>query len=261
MNLITNAAEAIEPGGGKISVVTGVRDCDDDYLSQSHLEEKPPAGRYVFLEVSDTGCGMDAETKRRLFDPFFSSKATGRGLGMSAVLGIVRGHKGAIMVYSEVGAGTTVKVLLPALTPAAQARPTGDRHDAAVPAMTAAPAGLALVVDDEDRVREITRQMLERLGFRVETLGDSEQAIARFRVCAADVAFVLLDLTMPRLDGAAVFRELRRIRPDVKVILSSGYNQQDVTQRFAGKGLNGFVQKPYQLLTLEAEIRRVLGAA
>jgi PAS domain S-box-containing protein len=261
MNLITNAAEAIEAGAGKISVVTGVRDCDDDYLVQSHLEEKPPAGRYVFLEVSDTGCGMDAETRRRLFDPFFSSKATGRGLGMSAVLGIVRGHKGAIMVYSEVGAGTTVKVLLPALAPAAQTQPTGDRHDTAVPATTPAPPGLALIVDDEDRVREITQQMLERLGFRVEALGDSEQAIARFRACAADVAFVLLDLTLPKLDGVVVFSELRRIRPDVKVILSSGYNRQDVMQRFAGKGPNGFVQKPYELSILEAEIRRVLGAA
>jgi len=258
MNLITNASEAIGDRAGTVRISTGFQDCDAEYLSRSRLERKPQPGRYVWIEVSDDGCGMSAAVQARLFEPFFTSKATGRGLGMSAVLGILHGHGGAIVVYSEEGAGTTIKALLPVPQTAGNGRIAPDGPVERTAAETAPLAGLVLVVDDEEAVRKMAQKMLERMGLRVLGVADGLEALEAFRARPDDFAFVLLDLTMPKMDGAALFAEMKRIRPDVKIILSSGYNQQSVTQRFAGKGLTGFVQKPYMMRALEEEVRRVL---
>ena len=173
-------------------------------------------------------------------------------MGLAAVLGIVRGHRGAIKVYSELGKGTTIKVLFPA------------SHRAEVREPRSAVRGLyegkgtVLLVDDDESVRAVGRKMLERVGFSVVTAADGAEAIARFRERADDIICAIVDLTMPHVDGAETFRELRRMRPGVRVILSSGYNEQDVTQRFVGKGLAGFIQKPYQLSTLVTVLKEVL---
>ena len=255
MNLITNASEALGDKSGLIFVSTGVMDCDRGYLAESYLDDKLPEGKYVYLEVTDTGVGMDEETRRRIFDPFFTTKFTGRGLGLAAVLGIVRGHHGAIKVYSEVGRGTTFKVLLPAKqwAPGEQ----GSREAQTVQPLPG--GGTILLVDDDPEVRDVGTQMLERLGFQILTAAHGPEGLKVFQECGDKIDCVILDLTMPEMGGEEVLRELRRLRPDVRVILSSGYNEQEVTQRFAGKGLAGFIQKPYRLANLHEILNQVFG--
>jgi CheY-like chemotaxis protein len=250
MNLVINASEAIGEKSGVIAITTGCMICDTNYLKDVWIDENLTEGLYVYLEIADNGCGMDLETRAKLFDPFFTTKFTGRGLGMAAVLGIVRGHKGAIKVYSEPGKGTSFKVLFPASgRPAALF--TGADHTADWKG-----CGTVLLVDDEETVRAIGVEMLRQLGFDTLTANDGREAVEQFRNNPA-ISFVILDLTMPHMDGEQCFRELRRMNPDVKVIMSSGYNEQEVTQKFVGKGLAGFVQKPYRLSTLKDAIREM----
>ena len=262
MNLITNASEAIGDKSGVIALSTGAMNCDRAYLRdisegmRSALGESLPEGVYAYFEIADTGCGMDAETIEKVFDPFFTTKFTGRGLGMAAVIGIVRGHKGAINIYSEPGKGTTFKILFPA-------NELPENGDAAKKQDTDQPPpwrgkGTVLVADDEETVCAVGKQMLTRMGFDVLTAVDGRQAVDLFKEHSDEVVCVLLDLTMPHMDGEQAFRELRRIRPDVTVVLCSGYNEQDATQRFAGKGLAGFIQKPYNLTTLREMLIEVL---
>ncbi len=253
MNLITNAAEAIGDQSGIVLIRTSVLDIDRSYITRAMFDDTLTEGRYVGLEVSDTGCGMDEETRAKMFDPFFTSKFSGRGLGLAAVLGIVRGHQGAINVYSEPGRGTTIKVLLPVcgrqIAQSVESVESGGEWHA---------EGTMLVIDDERSVLEVARRALERAGFRVLTAETGREGVLLFAQHADEVRAVLLDMTMPDMNGEETFRELRAIRPDVKVILSSGYNEQEVTSRFAGKGLAGFIQKPYQVRSLIDRVRRVL---
>ena len=253
MNLVVNASEAIGEKSGVVAVSTGAMECDRAYLSETWLDENLAPGLYVYLEVADTGCGMTRETLSKIFDPFFTTKFTGRGLGLAAVLGIVRGHRGAIKVYSEPGKGTTFKILFPA-----SRRPVHRLRDKPVrPGWQS--SGIVLLVDDEETIRALGKQMLERFGFTVQLAADGREAVNIFRQDPNRFVLVLLDLTMPHLDGEQTFREMRRIRPDVCVIISSGYNEQEVSQRFVGKGLAGFIQKPYQLSVLEGVLKSVLG--
>jgi len=260
MNLITNASDAIGDRAGVISVTTGWRDVDETWLLQSRLESRPPAGRFVFLEVADTGCGMDLETVQRLFDPFFTTKRNGRGLGMSSVLGIIRGHQGAILVDSEMEVGTKITVLFP-MAEAGQAEVPGSlsRHVRREDEDSKRREGVILVVDDDEAMRRLGACMLERLGFRALTAADGEEAVAVFRQRAEEILCVLLDLTMPQLGGTEALDQLRGIRPDVKVVLMSGHTRADVLPRIAVKDLAGYIQKPYQMAELRAEVERVLG--
>jgi len=252
MNLVINASEAIGDKSGVIAITTGCMECDQHYLQDVWLDEHIGEGLYVYLEVADTGCGMDRETLGKIFDPFFTTKFTGRGLGMAAVLGIVRGHKGAIKVYSEPGKGTTFKVLLPASGRPAELL-NHDHGDADWRGH-----GRVLLVDDEEAVRVTGSKMLRELGFEVVTANDGREAVEVFRH-DPDIAFVILDLTMPHMDGEQCFRELRQLKADVRVIMSSGFNEQEVTQKFAGKGVAGFVQKPYKLSVLQKAIKGMAG--
>jgi PAS domain S-box-containing protein len=258
MNLVLNASEALDPEtGGDVELLSGVEICTSEYLEQSRLPEKPPPGRYVFIEVEDHGCGMDQETQERLFDPFFTTKFTGRGLGMSAVLGITRGHRGAIVVQSAPGKGTTIRVLFPALDEA-----TAVPHDRPVETRTGAPrgSGTVLLVDDERAVRSVTQQMLKRFGFDVLVASDGFEALDIFRLRGSQIACVLLDLSMPGMDGEQTLRALRRIDANCRVILASGYAGTVIEERFAGCSVSAFIQKPYNLKTLSETLHQVLGA-
>ncbi len=257
MNLITNASDAIGDHSGFISVTTGAMQADEDYLASTYINDDLKPGRYVFVEVADTGCGMDAATTARIFEPFFTTKFPGRGLGLSAVLGILRGHNGAIRVHSEPGRGTTIRMLLPASVAAVEsaARSTSGPQAADRDQRC---QGTVLVVDDEEMVRSVTKKVLLRAGFDVITAEDGRDALDVFRERREQIAVVLLDMTMPRLSGLETFQELRRIDPDVRVVLTSGYSEQEATQLLRDSGLAGFLQKPSTADAMIAKLRSAI---
>ena len=260
MNLITNASEAIGDQIGSVTLTTGAMLCDRAYLDGPAIVRDRlhgstrREGKYVFLSVADTGCGMTPETIGRIFEPFFTTKFTGRGLGLSALLGIVHGHSGAIEIHSEVGKGTTVKVLFPANLAADDSSTTAVRS----PRTEVIGKGSILFVDDEEAIRNVVRQMLENIGFEVLLAANGRAAIELFRERQHDIVAVIVDLTMPVLDGAQTFRELRTVRSDVKVILSSGYTSHEVSRRFASGGLAGFLKKPFDVEELQGVLADAL---
>ena len=254
MNLITNASDAIGERSGVITLTTNTIDADAKYLEAIQLVKELTPGRFVYLEVSDTGSGMDEATAARIFEPFFTTKFTGRGLGLAAVQGILRGHHGAIKVYSQPGKGSTFKVLFPA----------NDGFEPDRPALQtiSEPFGRdrwILVVDDEEDIRVFARKALEAVGFRVLLATDGRDGVEQYERRGDDIAAVILDLTMPRLGGEGAFRELRQCKSEVKVILTSGFNQEEATAGFAGKGLAGFLRKPFVTQELYGLIHSVLG--
>jgi signal transduction histidine kinase len=253
MNLVVNASEALGERAGVISITSGTLRAEGDYLRSTFLAPELADGEYVFIEVSDNGCGMGSATQAKIFDPFFSTKFTGRGLGLSAVLGIVRGHKGAIKVYSELGRGTTIKLLFPAMLDAVD-------DIAVTPPVGGAllRRGTVLVVDDEDVVRGVAARILGSYGFDVLLANDGREGVARFLERRPEIVAVLMDLTMPLMDGVDAFREIRSADESVPVLLMSGYNEQDAVTRFAGKGLAGFVQKPFTVEVLRERLMSVL---
>jgi two-component system cell cycle sensor histidine kinase/response regulator CckA len=254
MNLITNASEAYGDRGGGIHVSTGVMNATGESLQSRFITQTPPPGRYVCLEVRDAGSGMTDEVLARIFEPFFTTNFIGRGLGLSATLGIVRGHGGTIQITSRVGAGTTVRVWFPLST---------DR----APVNVAPPAqetwrgtGRVLVVDDEQDVREVAHWMLTRAGFEVVTVHDGAAAVALLREDTREVRAVLLDLTMP-VSGLDALAAIQRERPGLPVVLTSGYTEQDVCSRFPDQPWTAFVQKPFAAAELLRVLRRVLEPA
>jgi len=251
MNLITNASEAMGEKGGTIKVTTGLEEFSAADLAGSRLEEKPLPGQYLYVRIADGGCGMDAETRERLFDPFFTTKFTGRGLGLSAVLGIIKGHAGAIFVDTEPGAGSTITVLFPVPEPRAGASGSGGRPEPA----KALGAGTVLIVDDDEMVRMVCREMLQGIGYHTLLASDGSEAVALFRAHAAEITMVIMDLSMPQMDGLSAAAEIRRIRSDIGMILSSGYSVAEAARRMAGHEGAFFIQKPYELESL----RQILG--
>jgi PAS domain S-box-containing protein len=242
MNLVSNACEALSDNGGLVEVSTGMMECDEQFLSQTVLSSECAAGWYAYLDVSDTGTGMDQSTVDKMFDPFFTTKFTGRGLGLAAVSGIVRGHNGAIVVESEQGRGTTIKVLLPVSVD--EKRVSIGEIPKAVP--DAGVGKVVLFVDDEVSVLDVGARMLESAGFRVITASDGHDALHAFREHSDEIDCVLLDLTMPGMGGEDTFDELRRIHCDVPVILGSGYFHAELSAQFEDKGFAGVLQKPYR---------------
>ncbi|MDX8387458.1 MAG: response regulator [Ghiorsea sp.] len=248
LNLITNASEAIGDRSGIITFMTGVMHTDSEYLYSCIGEPNLEEGRYAYVEVSDTGCGMDADILKKIFDPFFTTKFSGRGLGMSAMLGITKGHSGAMRIYSEVNKGTTMRVLFPV----SSGRISEDTLDSTPIPINA--TGTVLIVDDDESIREIGSSMLENMGYETRTACNGIEGVQTYKEHQEDIIFVLLDMTMPKLDGQGCFKQLKKINPHVKVILSSGYNEQEATSSFVGKGLAGFIQKPYTLSALSEKI-------
>ncbi len=241
MNLVINAAEAVGKTEGAIRLATYSLHADREYLAKMYLSPDLPERTYVAFEVSDNGCGMSADTQARIFDPFFTTKFTGRGLGLAAVLGIVRGHGGAIRVESNLGRGSKFTILFPADEDVRLA-PSKNRNPHVA---MQSPIHGVLVVDDEPSVRATTRTLLERRGYRVLLACDGLEGLAKFRENAREISIVLLDLTMPRLGGEATFRELRAIEPNIRVFMMSGYDEGTEAERLAGLGISGFLQKPF----------------
>ena len=249
MNLITNAAEALANEPGRIVASTGQRAFDADELARFQPGVPLAAGRYVWVTVSDTGCGMSPETLTKIFDPFFTTKFTGRGLGLAAVRGIILRHHGGISIESELGRGTTFTVLLPrADPPEKDSRPVKEVDQQWS-------AKRVLVVDDEPQVRKTLARVLRASGFEVVQARDGREAIEVFRREQDSIDCVLLDLSMPELGGDETFRELQKIRHDVRVVLNSGYTEQDILDRFEGVGFAGVLQKPTARDVLVAKLR------
>ena len=245
MNLVTNAADALAGAAGRIEITTGRMFATRDYLTQNCIGEDLAPGEFVFAQIADTGCGMDGKTLARIFDPFFTTKVTGRGLGLAAVLGIVRGHRGAIAVESTPGLGTCFRLLLPAVVTV-----HSDRQIPGVAAKAALSSGTILVVDDDDGVRTVATLSLERSGFRVVAACDGEEGVEALRERGAEFDAVLLDMTMPRLSGGETCHVIRRMQPDLPIVLMSGYTEPDAVARFGAHDVAGFLQKPFSPATL-----------
>jgi len=256
MNLITNANEAMEGRSGRVLMQTKAVTLDQYFKDMLGAEPAKP-GHYICLEVSDEGCGMDEETKRRIFEPFFTTKITGRGLGMSAMLSTVKNHEGMIQVHSKVGDGTTFQVFFPAIDKEAylEALSTTEPHWYA----EKKPFGKILLVDDEEIVLETMQVMLQDLGYEVLLAEDGLQALEIYQQHQHDICLVLMDMTMPKMGGKTCTAELQKINPEVKIILSSGYTEEDISKQFNELNLAGIVQKPFDLDQLNYAVTKALG--
>ncbi|NUM55462.1 MAG: PAS domain S-box protein [Candidatus Hydrogenedentes bacterium] len=249
--LVANASEAYGDNEGVITVSLRVEHIDHDMLAARHIVGTLTDGTHAVIEVSDSGCGMDERLIERIFDPFFTTKFTGRGLGLAAVIGIVRGHRGAISVSSAVGKGSTFRVYLPAAVSKAVEAATAPRKSAP------SADGAVLVVDDEEAVINVSKHGLERAGYTVFTASSGKEAIDLFGAHADEVGLVILDMTMPRMSGEETFRALKAVRDDVRVVVSSGYSRADAALRFDSDQIEDFLQKPYRARELVALVSRI----
>jgi PAS domain S-box-containing protein len=239
MNVITNASDSLEGMIGEIQLRTGMRKVNGADLRTPHVPEAFPGGTCAFIEIRDNGCGMSEETLSRIFDPFFTTKFTGRGLGLAAVLGIVRGHHGTIKVESIPGKGTTFELFFPCAV--AMASEGSDSDIDRLPRGQ----GTILVIEDEQNVRNFAQLLLKKAGFNVRTAEDGRSGINTYLEYSHEIAAILLDLTMPRMDGLEVLQELRDMASEVPVLVMSGYSEQEFSMRCAKTGANGFIQKPF----------------
>jgi two-component system cell cycle sensor histidine kinase/response regulator CckA len=249
LNLLVNAWQAM-PAGGQLTI---------ESRNLELLEGEPralqvPAGRYVCMGVSDSGIGMDEETRSRIFDPFFTTKEMGRGtgLGLASAYGIVKNHGGVITVYSEKGSGSTFHVYLPASEKAVEA-PKEKAEEIVGGSET------ILIIDDEEMILEVGRQMLENLGYRVLTADSGAQALDAYRRNRGKIDLVILDMVMPRMSGGRVFEALRQMDPQVLILLSSGYSVNGQAMEILRRGCQGFIQKPFSIKDLALKLREVLG--
>jgi PAS domain S-box-containing protein len=244
MNLITNAAESITAGSGRVTIALEQRFISEAELdAYEHHTSKP--GNYLVLSVKDSGSGMSQETRRRVFDPFFTTKFKGRGLGMAAVLGIVRGHNGAIRIESQEGAGTEVRVLLPLRESGPELVVAGER-------------GTVLVVDDDQGVLTIARRVLASQGYKVLTAVNGVEGVACFRAHQSEIRLVLMDMTMPQMNGLAALHSIRALGSAVPVLLSSGYGASAAVH---SREFSGILPKPYSFTELLSAVDGALGAA
>jgi nitrogen-specific signal transduction histidine kinase len=255
MNLMINAAEAIGSAGGVVVVRTGCQTVTHEPLPDLYTVEKVAPGEYVFLEVRDNGSGMDEPTLKRIFDPFFTTKFTGRGLGLAAVLGIVRQHRGAVQVHSVPGRGSSFKTLF-AVTEAAPPPKTESLGRADLRGV-----GTILVVDDEEMIRSFSRSALESFGYQVLLAADGYEGVRLFHEHAAEIALVLLDVAMPGMDGHKTLQRIREIRADVPVLICSGFGDLDVEARFARGETAGFFAKPYTVKQLARRVKECMAPA
>lgn len=251
LNLAVNAADAM-PDGGTLTFSTEPVTIDEVYAA--HHEGSEP-GRYLQITVTDTGSGIPPETREHIFEPFFSTKEQGKGsgMGLAMVYGIIKNHSGSIQVYSEEGLGSSFKVLLPLVEDPCFEEREQSSHDEMVKG-----AGRILVVDDEEIVRTIVRDMLLTLGYEVIAVADGQEAVEYYETSGELIDLVLLDMIMPRMNGRECFEALRKLNPEVRTVLSTGYSREGAAQDILEQGVGGFVQKPYRMDQLSRVIADVL---
>lgn len=254
VHLLTNAADALGGAGGRIGVGTGIVEIETED-DEDYLPEKLPAGRYIYIRVSDDGCGMDETTMAKIFDPFFTTKSQGQGLGLAAVLGIMQGHRGALKVESRPGEGATFQVFFPCSPSTEPVLGPAIFDGTMVPTIAN-----ILVVDDDATVRKVTKKILETAGYGVVTAGDGIEALSRLRERGTEISLVFLDMRMPRMGGAETFLEIRRIFPSLPIIISSGYDPHEAAERLAEQAPAVFLDKPYSPFDLIAKVGLMLEA-
>jgi nitrogen-specific signal transduction histidine kinase/CheY-like chemotaxis protein len=255
MNLIINASEAIGTAQGEIQISLSRTTVTDGQATKDYHGISIPLGEYVCLEVTDNGCGMDEETKWRIFEPFYTTKFTGRGLGMSAVLGIIKSHDGALQLFSQLGQGTTFKVYLP--VPKKDSTEDGD-HKQSIPSAPWQGSGTILLVEDEDQVRLIAKALLKNFGFTVLEAVNGKEALELYQRNATDITLVMTDMGMPIMDGYELFSELKKLNPELPIIVSSGYGDAEVGSRLGTDNIAGIISKPYGPDQLREVLKRAL---
>ncbi len=256
-NLLVNAIEAVTAGSGRVCLRTGVVQADHRYLEQTGFIGDLAEGAYVYLQCEDTGCGMDEATARRIFEPFFSSKSAARGMGLAKVLGFVRAHRGGLKVASEPGLGSRFTVLLP-VAKRTEPTPTGPLH--ILDELAPPPAGRSiLVVDDDECVREVVAESLQRFGFETLVAVNGRHAIEIVREKRDSIGAVVLDLTMPAIDGSAALRAMTQLKPDLRVVVMSGFTEHEATARLRGFPVAAFLHKPFAVGRLIQCVRTVVG--
>jgi len=253
ISVLTNASEAIGDNRGNITISTGTVSTQTSQRKGWYVTGDLPSSHGIYIDVGDTGSGMDSETIPKIFDPFFSTKFTGRGLGLAALLGIVKTLNGAVAVTSRTGEGTHFRLLFPAL-----AITSSPKTKSVTPDLCWKGTGTVLVVDDEEDVRLASQLILEEMGLTVLTAGDGQAGLEMYSRYCHEITLVVLDLTMPRMNGAQLFKEIRQLSHDVPFILSSGYNEDEASKRFQGTGRYDFLQKPYQIDVLIAKVRKMI---
>lgn len=259
MNLVVNAGEALQDKGGVVRIHTSRQHFHEGELDAPWQEEPLPAGDYVVLQVSDTGCGMGPETQKRIFEPFYTTKFTGRGLGLSAVLGIVHSHNGALHLTSKTGEGSTFTLFFPV----AKKEPgteTGTTSPAPVSTQPQHFSGTVLLVDDEDSVRNLGQKMLKHLGMETRLAANGPEGLDLFAREKENISAIFLDLTMPGMDGLEAFNRFREMEADIPIVICSGYTVTDLAQRFKEKKVAAFLHKPYVLKDLEKCLKKALAS-
>ena len=253
MNLVLNASDAIGISDGLIQVSTGITVVDGAFGQAGYLPGEPPPGTYAYLDVRDSGCGMAPATLARIFDPFFTTKFTGRGLGLAATLGIVRAHSGALKVESVPAEGTAFRILLPAAASSLTPAPAPS-----VPSLSWRGSGTVLVVDDEESIRKVAARALATMGFETVLAVDGQDGLEKLRHSETPIAAVLMDLTMPRLDGEAATKAMHALRPDLPIVLMTGFDEGEMSERFSASGCAGFVPKPFTLNQLREAMQAAI---
>jgi len=252
MNIIANASEAIGDNPGVISISAGTFECDENYIKDACMAIENPHGPYVFIEVGDTGHGMDKETIKHIFDPFFTTKFTGRGLGLASVFGIVKANKGTVKVRSTPGEGSVFTLIFPAIP----ALSYGEKNKKK---KRQKKNNAILIVDDESLLCATGKVFFEGKGFQVFTAGNGKEALDIYKEKKGKISCILLDLVMPVMDGEETIKELNRLKCDIPVVVLSGYNEEVVMERFSGQDISGFVKKPYSMKALYEKVMEIIG--
>ncbi len=252
MNLVTNAAEAIGKESGRIEICTGIIEINQEFLDSAIAADEASPGKHVFVEVNDNGCGMDEETKSRIFEPFFSTKFAGRGLGLSAVLGIVRSHQGAVQIESELGVGTRIRIMFPVKE---EQELELEDTDLTIVQPLEKQTGNILIVDDEDEVLNVMSRILTNAGYTVFQAKNGEQALELFKKYQEKIDVVLLDYVMPVIDGREVLIEMKKHDESIPVLILSGLTREKMEKEFEDLKYDGLIQKPFQTEKLLDMIR------